>query len=95
MSYTRVVWKFPLEVTDHVDVVMPVGAKLLNVEGQGEKGCVWALVDPDAPREVRRLRIAGTGHVLTAEETEKYIGSFQLLHGALVFHVFDLAQDPF
>ena len=62
----KTIWKFPLDVTDETECVMPVGSELLTVQTQGDTLCVWALVDPDpkAKTESRSFRIFGTGHVV-------------------------------
>lgn len=80
------IWKFPLEVTDDASVMMPIGAKILTVQVQNGTPCLWAHVNPKANQRLRRLRIHWTGHECIADG---YIGSFQFMHGSLVFHVFD------
>lgn len=49
---------------------------------------MWALVDPEAPCEVRTFRILGTGYIELGAPGQ-HLGSFQLNDGALVFHVFE------
>lgn len=86
------VWKFPLLETDEQDVVMPCDARILSVQTQAEVMCIWAIVSPDAARKVRRFAIVGTGRRVPAQAT--YIGTTQLAGGALVFHIFELNQEP-
>jgi len=64
-----------------------MSASLLTVAVQDGAPCIWALVDPAQPSRERRIRIYGTGHSIN--EPGRYIGTFQLLGGTLVFHVFD------
>jgi hypothetical protein len=45
-------------------------------------------VDPKGPLRPRRFRVAGTGHELEPY-VDRYIGTFQMLGGTLVFHVFE------
>jgi len=90
------VWKFPLKIDDIVEVQMPVGAEILYVDAQGPQHsdpgfCIWARVDPNAPMETRRFRLAGTGHPLE-ENVGKHLGSFQMLGGQLVWHLFELGD---
>jgi hypothetical protein len=86
---TRTIWKFPLVVTDKQVVEMPRGAKILCVQMQGEKPCIWALVDPKTPRSIgRRFSIYGTGHPIQGGPG-KFIGTFQMNGGSLVFHLFE------
>ena len=88
-----IIWEFPLETTDINKVEMPVGAEILTCQVQiGQFGlstpCLWALVNPAAPKETRIIRIIGTGHPVLNEDLH-YISTIQMLEGKLVFHVFE------
>lgn len=67
---------------------MPIGAEILSVQVQRGNPHMWALVDPEAPCEVRTFRILGTGYIELGAPGQ-HLGSFQLNDGALVFHVFE------
>jgi hypothetical protein len=82
------IWKFQIEATDVQEIEMPEGAELLTIQVQNGIVCLWALVSPNAPKEKRTLRVYGTGHPITSGGLH-YIGTFQLLSGGLVFHVFE------
>jgi hypothetical protein len=83
------IWKFPFEITDDFEIFMPKGAQLLSVAMQGDVPCIWAIVDPAAPKEMRKFHLSGTGHELDEQYTKAlYVGSFQMKGGALVFHLF-------
>lgn len=83
------VWKFQIPVDDHPVMNLPVGASILSVAFQGEDLVLWALVDPDADKEPRRLRVAGTGHAI--EESDlRFIGTAVHTRTGLVFHVFEI-----
>jgi hypothetical protein len=90
----RQVWKFPVPMGGLEDVFtidVPHGAEPLTVQLQGGDPQLWALVDPSQPRETRTFRIAGTGHSITERIAGAgYIGTFQVLNGRLVFHVFEI-----
>ena len=86
------IWKFPLQVVDQQLVNMPVGTELLHVGVQGDQACLWALVDSDAPRTMRGFAIHGTGHAVPPGGA--YVGTFPLHGGNLIFHVFDLGENP-
>lgn len=81
------IWKFDLLVRDETILTIPVGAVALSVQMQGLVPRLWALVDPEAPQECRRLRLYGTGH--SVEPGGAFVGTFQV--GGLVFHLFDYA----
>lgn len=88
---TLAVWKFPVKVEDYVAIEMPAGAKLLAFQAQHEQPCLWALVDPAAPVEMRRFRLAGTGHPIKEVASNlSHIGTCQMLHGGLIFHLFEV-----
>lgn len=82
------IWKFELETTDMTGVDMPAGAKILTMQEQHGKPCIWALVDTCLPKENRVFCIHGTGHEVSSPHAKEYVGTYQLLGG--VFHVFEL-----
>jgi hypothetical protein len=85
------IWKYPFPTTDEFQLDMPAGAKILTVQAQQGHPCMWALVEPEFVRVVRRFRIFGTGYpVDLAPNRRDYIGSYQLEGGALVSHVFEV-----
>lgn len=84
----KTIWKFPLELTDAQQVAIPSGAQLLTAQIQGQSLQLWALVDPAQPKHVHTIRIIGTGHPIE-EDLGKYVATFQLRDGELIFHVFD------
>ncbi len=85
----KTIWKFPLEVTAVQYVGMPRGSEILSVDSQRDTVCLWAMVDPDAAKEVRTIRIFGTGHPVGDEEKLVYLGMAKILHESLIFHVFE------
>lgn len=85
----QAIWKFPIDPTTSEKFAMPAGANILCVQVQHGMPCVWALVpDIDAKPTVRTIRTYGTGHPHEAI-SGRYIGTYQLDGGALVFHVFE------
>ena len=87
----QTIWKFPLKVTDGQNISMPIGAEILTVQAQNGEPCIWALVDPKADTEIRFFEIFGTGHPIFSDAgvSRKYISTFQLRGGNLIFHVFE------
>jgi len=82
-----VIWKWPLEMIDHQILEMPIGAKILDVQMQGETCCLWAMCDPYAAKENRSFTIRGTGQTMP-DNPGKYIATFQYSY-TLVFHIFE------
>ena len=85
----RTVWKYELAIDDYIDVEIPKGAEILTFQVQSDKPYIWCLVDPEAEKEVRRFRFAGTGHSIK-EDNLKYIASCQVQGGILIFHLFEV-----
>ncbi len=86
------IWKYTLPLTDYPVVSMQKGARVLSVGVQHGEVQVWALVDPEAPTELRRFRVAGTGHTLLEEEfvSLRFLGMVQM--GAFVWHIFEYQE---
>ncbi len=85
------IFKYEIPVEDYIELEMPEGAMILSVQSQFDKPCIWALVNSGLPKEKRKFRMIGTGHMITETLKElKFIGTFQLMKGALVFHLFEV-----
>ena len=82
------IFKYIIPIQDDFQISMPYGAKILCVQVQCEKPCVWALVDTECHRVKREFRIVGTGHPFEDAFEWTYVATFQLKGGALVFHLF-------
>ncbi len=95
MIKMREVWKYPVETGDWSELRMPKGAQILKFDAQllyttnpkvRHTGLVlWALVDPEAPDEIRHLRVVATGEELSVPLA--YHGS--TIAGDFVFHLFE------
>jgi hypothetical protein len=91
MSDMKKVFKYPVDIEDEVSVLMPKDAKILTVQVQNDKPCIWAAVDPtETYSEFRKFRIAGTGHSIEDGADDNYIGTIQMYGGKLVLHVFEI-----
>lgn len=88
MAHT--IWKFELETTDIQRIEMPVGAEILCIQTQFEKPCIWALIVQKDLVQKRTFEIFGTGHPIPENAKRKYVGSYQLSGGNMVFHCFEL-----
>ena len=86
------IWKWTLQVTDLQAVQMPRGATVLSVQLQHGMPQVWALVDETAPQEPFTFAAYGTGNPMPeVVDFGRFVGTYQLDDGALVFHVFEQA----
>ena len=82
----KAVWKYLLTTTGYQELELPANAKLLTVHAQDEMPCLWVLVDPDERKVTQGIWIVGTGELANIEGD--YVGTFHLVAGAFVFHVF-------
>jgi hypothetical protein len=83
------VFKYPVKVSDEFDLALPADAHILTVQVQHGTPCMWALVDTEKPLETRHFRLAGTGHPI-AQDISRYLGTFQVDGGNLIFHLFEM-----
>ena len=89
------VFKYPVPTTDTFTILMPKDAQILTVQVQNPTTgavCMWVLVDVDVPQEFRHFRLVGTGYPIL-ESIIKYIGTFQVNDGQLVFHLFEIVKE--
>lgn len=80
------IWKYELNTNNEQFVYMPLGAKILTVQIQDAKLCLWAKVNPNNLPVPRKILIRGTGE--DASGVGDYLGTFQVYGGKIVFHVF-------
>ena len=85
----KTIWKFTL--SPKCEIEMPKYAKILSVETQHNEAQMWVLVNPKEEPETRCFRCYGTGHEMPDYPGE-YVGTFQINHGALVFHAFEVTK---
>jgi len=84
------IWKFGFDIADEFAIEMPGGAEILDVQEQHGLACIWALIDPEASKKCRYFRLVGTGHPFDYDaRIYKYMGTFQMHGGNLVFHLFE------
>lgn len=86
------IYKFPLEVVDFQEVQMPQDSEILCVQTQNNKPCIWAKVDVEKVDVVKKLCIYGTGQKVNylEQKESRYIGTFQLMNGDFVMHLFEV-----
>lgn len=89
----KTIWKYSLVVEDDQVIKMPKWAKPLCVQVQDNEPKMWVEVDTEQTThlESRRFATRGTGHPLPDYET--YLGTYQLLGGDLIFHVFEVSVN--
>lgn len=84
----KIIFKYPIDITDAQIIEMPADAEVLTVQLQNEIPCIWAKVDPANVMTTYRVRVIGTGHIIYDDETlGTYIGTFLIDEDTGVFHV--------
>jgi hypothetical protein len=86
----KAIWKKQIEITDIQLIALPENSKILCVQTQNEKPCIWFLNEnvESIKTTTHTFRIYGTGHPVD-NEPGTYIGTFQI-QGVLVFHLFEV-----
>ncbi len=84
----KTVHKYELSVADEQFIEMPINAEILTVQIQYNEPKIWALVDPELKTEFVKFTIFGTGHTIEDGFSGKYVGTYQLYDGKIVFHLF-------
>jgi hypothetical protein len=84
------IFKYPLAVSEYQSIQMPRGAQVLSLQVQGRGPQMWALVEENQPLTDRGFITVGTGHVVPSH-AGRFVGTYQIQGGALVFHVFEEA----
>jgi hypothetical protein len=90
-STMRTIYKYSLAAGMQT-IDMPQGAEILTVQVQRFEPQLWALVDPAAAVVPMTFAVYGTRHPVS-DEPQRYVGTFQVSGGALVFHVFLCGVD--
>ncbi len=84
----KTIYKYEVPITDSFDLELPKDAQILSVQTQHDRTYIWCLVETNNRKVPVHFELRGTGHDCTNLESLKYVGTFQLRNGALVFHLF-------
>lgn len=89
----RMVWKFDLCALSEPayqivrkTLEVPVGAKVLELNSQDSRICLWFEVNPDVETQPREFTIYGTGHGI--EPGAGYVGTVH--NSPFVWHCYEL-----
>lgn len=84
------IYKYGVEIADSFQIDMPENAEILTCQTQNGKPFLWAIIKKDVPLKTRVFRVLGTGHPINTTEGLKYINTFQMQAGYLIFHIFEV-----
>jgi len=89
----KTIFKYQLVVEDSQTIKIPKGGDILSLQVQHGIPCLWILVDTEQKeKESRVFEMYGTGHIIH-DYNKKYIGTFIIRKGLLVFHVFERIES--
>lgn len=71
-------------------VLIPENSEILHINNQNGEFYVWAQVDTDEPLVEYYFEIFGTGHEMVVDMgvDRKYLNTFMMHDGSLVFHAY-------
>jgi hypothetical protein len=88
------IFEYELKIEDEQEIELSENADILTVQVQNnfitkkdDKLCLWAMVDENQTKVIRKIRIIGTGKHIEEPLRLKYLGTVQLVNG-LVLHIF-------
>ncbi len=89
-----VIYKYP--ITPEFTLELPCNYKILDVQVQKGSPVLWVLQDnKKVVLEPHKFVCIPTGHPIDNVTGWKYIGTFQVDGGSLVFHLFEVPNgDP-
>ena len=89
----NIIYKYELALTYKSIIKLPANSTILSLQTQSGIPCIWVWMDVGKKTEVEViLYTIPTGQV-TDLENAKFLGTYQLAEGALVFHVFYADND--
>lgn len=87
----KVIYKYDLVEKGKIIVLMPKGAKILNIQIQHGIPVLWAEIDPNEKEDVSHMfALVGTGHEFEPKLTWEYQTTLQLSGGALIIRVYKI-----
>ncbi len=92
----NIIYKYPLPIdvmptAKEFSIKMPLGAEVLMVDSQGNKGFLWARVEIENREEERQFCIYATGEEFDSR-ARAYIGTVFTATGSRVWHVFETVK---
>jgi hypothetical protein len=87
----KTIYKYQIEVKHNFSLILPAKAEILTVQMQNATPYIWVLADLKISSEERFFEVFGTGHEIPYDMgiDRKYIGTFQMMGGSLIFHLFE------
>lgn len=87
---SKTIWRYNLNAK-LVATEMPEGAKVLSFGCTSAGPCLWAEVDPEAPKGRKVFAIVKTGDPIP-EKAGEYVGTLRVVHGSAL-HLYRMPDD--
>lgn len=88
------IFKYQVEIDDHINIEVPTGSKYISVISQNDKPTFYVAVDPEVnDTEIWGFEIRGTGHIID-EGTLRFAQFLTTIktHGdQLIWHIWRVA----
>ena len=81
-------WSIPIVGAGSFTLQVPENAQFLTCQVQGKTPVLWAVVRTTAKEREYKFHVFGTGEQFELHDDLTYIGTFQLVGGAFVGHLF-------
>lgn len=85
-----VIWKYTILLGTTI-LNMPYGGTIRYIDVQNNLPCIWVEFNQgETNRETRRFEVFATGEPIYRGKIKDYVGSFTLIDGAFVGHIYEL-----
>ncbi len=70
----KTIFKYQMPIQEQFSMDLPKGAEIIRVADQGGMFWLWAIIDTEAPMEIRNFRAFKTGSSMPAMRDLRYLG---------------------
>lgn len=86
------IYKYKIPKNFSFELELPIFAKILSVQMQGQDAFIWAMINTNNITEKRLFTIITTGCEIDERYKLNYISTFQVVefHKTFVFHLFEI-----
>ncbi len=86
------IFKYEIPITDEIVCMeLPDKYGLCDIQNQGDKIYMWAVIDIRIKKIKRYFKIVGTGHLITDIENLYFLRTLVMPNG-LVWHIFEVNE---
>lgn len=82
------IYKYKIEILDEQEIFIPCYHTILCIKLQSGTPYIWVEVEDDAPLQKVKFKLYGTGHEMSKERPEQYVGTILLNDDKLVYHLY-------